>query len=54
MVAERNYGELATNVQAALATIESTPGVSKPDPILVADGVRRHFGGVVAVDVSHI
>ncbi|NBS00535.1 MAG: ABC transporter ATP-binding protein, partial [Actinobacteria bacterium] len=48
MVAERKYSELATTVRAALATTESTPGVSKPDPILVADGVRRHFGGVVA------
>jgi len=54
MVAERTYSELATTVRAALSTIDSTPGVSKPDPILVADGVRRHFGGVVAVDVSHI
>ena len=26
----------------------------KPDPILVADGVHRQFGGLVAVDVDHV
>ena len=30
------------------------PGVSKPDPILIADGVTRHFGGLTAVDVEHL
>lgn len=30
------------------------PGVSKADPILVADGIRRSFGGLVAVDVDHL
>jgi neutral amino acid transport system ATP-binding protein len=30
------------------------PGAKKPDPILVADGVSRHYGGVVAVDVDHL
>ena len=29
-------------------------GVAKPDPILIADGVRRTFGGLVAVDVEHV
>ncbi|MGA0894533.1 MAG: ABC transporter ATP-binding protein, partial [Ilumatobacteraceae bacterium] len=27
---------------------------AKPDPILVADAVRRRFGGIVAVDVDHV
>jgi len=31
----------------------SEPGSVKPDAILVADGVRRQFGGLVAVDVEH-
>ncbi|HAP76712.1 MAG TPA: ABC transporter ATP-binding protein [Acidimicrobiaceae bacterium] len=31
-----------------------TPGVAKPEPILVADSVQRRFGGLVAVDVDHI
>ena len=30
------------------------PGVAKKDPILVADHVRRQFGGLVAVDVEHV
>jgi branched-chain amino acid transport system ATP-binding protein len=35
-------------------TTSTPPGVSKPDPILVADSVRRQFGGLVAVDVDHV
>ena len=31
-----------------------TPGVPKVDPIIVADGVKRSFGGLVAVDVDHV
>lgn len=37
-----------------LATVEPVPGVSKPDPILVVDSVKRSFGGVHAVDVDHL
>jgi neutral amino acid transport system ATP-binding protein len=33
---------------------DAVPGVSKTDPILVADGVRRTFGGLTAVDVEHL
>ena len=40
--------------RSALNDIERVPGVPKPDPILVADGVRRQFGGLVAVDVDHV
>src|SRR4051794_23791746 len=29
-------------------------GVAKPDPILVADGVHRQYGGLIAVDVEHV
>ena len=39
---------------AALASVVPLPGVSKPDPILLADKIQKHFGGVVAVDVEHI
>ncbi|MEI2641953.1 MAG: ATP-binding cassette domain-containing protein [Candidatus Nanopelagicales bacterium] len=38
----------------ALADVPHEAGVAKPDPILIADGVKRHFGGLVAVDVSHV
>ena len=34
--------------------VEQEPGSSKPDPILVVDGVTRRFGGLTAVDVDHI
>ncbi|MFM7880001.1 MAG: ABC transporter ATP-binding protein, partial [Acidimicrobiaceae bacterium] len=54
MVAERTYSETARAARAALASVEATPGVKKPDPILSVDGVRRHFGGIVAVDVKHL
>jgi branched-chain amino acid transport system ATP-binding protein len=30
------------------------PGCKKVDPILVADGVKRQFGGLTAVDVEHL
>jgi neutral amino acid transport system ATP-binding protein len=39
---------------AVFAGLDPTPGVAKPDPILVVDGVRRSFGGLVAVDVEHL
>jgi branched-chain amino acid transport system ATP-binding protein len=39
---------------APLAGIAAEPGVAKPDPILVVDGVVRSFGGLVAVDVDHL
>jgi branched-chain amino acid transport system ATP-binding protein len=38
----------------ASAALAPTIGVAKPDPILIADGVRRAFGGLVAVDVDHV
>ena len=37
-----------------LAGVDPVPGVAKPDPILVVDGVRRSFGGLRAVDVDHL
>ncbi|SDS19474.1 ABC transporter ATP-binding protein [Microterricola viridarii] len=33
---------------------DAAPGCKKNDPILVADGVRRTFGGLTAVDVDHV
>jgi neutral amino acid transport system ATP-binding protein len=37
-----------------LRGLSPEPGVPKPDPILVVNGVRRRFGGLVAVDVEHV
>ena len=39
---------------SAFATVEPRPGVSKPDPILIANGVVRRFGGLTAVDVDRV
>jgi branched-chain amino acid transport system ATP-binding protein len=48
---DRPGRELARQVFAA---VPPEPGVAKPDPILVADQVRRRFGGLVAVEVPHL
>lgn len=54
MDAERTYSELAQRARAALASVIASPGVAKPDPILLAESVRKNFGGVTAVDVQHL
>lgn len=38
----------------SLAELTPEPGVPKPDPILVASGLRRFFGGLHAVDLRHL
>jgi len=38
----------------ALRDVPREPGAKKPDAILVADDIRRAFGGLVAVDVEHL
>lgn len=38
----------------AMRSVAQEPGVAKPDPILIVDGVKRHFGGLTAVDVEHL
>jgi branched-chain amino acid transport system ATP-binding protein len=35
-------------------SVAEEPGSAKPEPILVADSVSRHFGGLAAVDVDHL
>jgi branched-chain amino acid transport system ATP-binding protein len=54
MVADRVYTETAQRARAALAGVQAAPGVAKPDPILLADKVKKNFGGVTAVDVDHV
>lgn len=39
---------------SALGGVAPEPGVAKPDPMLVVDGVCKRFGGLVAVDVGHL
>jgi neutral amino acid transport system ATP-binding protein len=46
-----------TRRDAALVAFEAVPhepGAAKPDPIVVADGIVRRFGGLTAVDVGHV
>jgi ABC-type branched-subunit amino acid transport system ATPase component len=48
-------GEVLESPAAALFTgVPPEPGAPKPDAILVADEVRRTFGGLTAVDVEHM
>ncbi|MFI2105376.1 ABC transporter ATP-binding protein [Isoptericola sp. NPDC019693] len=46
--------EAAAEALDELAQVESVVGAPKPDAILVADDVVRHFGGMTAVDVKHL
>ena len=34
--------------------IAHEPGVAKPDPVLTIHGMRRAFGGLLAVDIHHL
>ena len=44
----------AETSQDALAAVENSPGVPKPDPIVKGSGITRTFGGLKAVDVEHL
>ncbi len=48
-----NSSEKQQAARSALADVPHQAGAPKPDPILVADGVQRQFGGLKAVDVDH-
>jgi branched-chain amino acid transport system ATP-binding protein len=54
MPAEAPTGTRRDAAVAALADVAHVPGSAKPDPIVVADGVIRRFGGLTAVDVDHV
>lgn len=47
-------GSVKRQKTTGLAKGPAAPGVPKVDPILIADGVERRFGGLVAVDVDHV
>ena len=51
---EQTLSETARIARAALANVAPEPGVAKPDPIMTAEGVRRSFGGITAVDVERV
>ncbi|MDX1657683.1 MAG: ABC transporter ATP-binding protein [Nitriliruptorales bacterium] len=44
----------ADTAATTLDDVPAEPGASKHDPILVADDIRKTFGGLVAVDVEHL
>jgi neutral amino acid transport system ATP-binding protein len=47
-------GPRRTTASHHFDAVDPTPGSAKPDPILVAEGVRRTFGGLTAVDVERV
>ena len=42
----------AAEAKKALVSVDPRPGVDKPDPIIIAEGIKRSFGGLTAVDVA--
>ena len=54
MSSDPNVAMSSRPVPAGLVGVAQEPGVAKPDPVLVVDGLRRSFGGVTAVDVEHL
>ena len=53
-MADDDMTAVVQHARDGLTGLAQSPGVAKADPILVADGVRRTFGGVNAVDVAHL
>lgn len=45
---------VVTRNRAAMRDLPAEPGVSKPDPVMAASGMQRRFGGLVAVDITHL
>ncbi|HUO45684.1 MAG TPA: ABC transporter ATP-binding protein [Acidimicrobiia bacterium] len=44
----------ANTANGPLAGVAAEPGVDKPDPILTVEGMRKAFGGLMAVDVHKV
>ena len=53
-VSDKIAGVDSVAARAALADVAWEPGAKKPDPILIAEGVVRRYGGLTAVDVEHV
>ena len=54
MSADTPTGTVTSSAAAVLDGVDQIPGSAKPDPMLVADGIVRRFGGLTAVDVRHL
>lgn len=54
MPAPDSNSAYAANAKKALVSLDPRPGVAKPDPIIVAQGIKRSFGGLTAVDVDQM
>ena len=54
VIVDPDAGNRARASREAMESVAAEPGVAKPDPILIVDGVKRHFGGLTAVDVDHL
>ncbi len=54
MPAPKENHDYAATSKAVFAKVDGQPGVSKPDPSIVAEGVKRVFGGLTAVDVDQL
>src|SRR5690625_5839812 len=51
----KEHTDLRSPARSAMfADVEPVPGSAKPDPILTVDKIDRNFGGLKAVDVSHL
>ena len=49
-MSDNTQPQKATNLHIG----DAVPGCKKVDPILIADGVKKSFGGLTAVDVQHL
>ena len=52
--AARSVQDHVNPVAGVFDDVEPLPGSKKPDPILIAEGVVKTFGGLRAVDVDHL
>ena len=53
-VVEAISTDKSEQARQSLTVVAHEPGAAKPDPIVIADGVVRRFGGLTAVDVEHV